>query len=476
MPLLRPTRARLAHGAPLLALVLTPVAFAQTSSLDGSFQTAVAAFHAGHFAEAATRLEALEPHAPKSFELHELLGLTYGALARTSQAIAQLGQAAQLHPNDPAAHTNLATALATADRSREAEVEYRRALALDPKSLAANHDLADLLLRENRVGDALPLLEAAHSLKPDAPEIGYNLALAYVTTQHVDQARQLISKLEAQHDSGELHALLARLDEQTGQYIDAANQFAAAARMDPSEENLFAWASDLLLHRAYEAAITVFADATGRFPSSPRLWVGLGMANYSRGLYEPAIKALLTAADLNPHDPRCYLFLSKAYLSSPSQAEQVIECFRRYHALEPNNALAAYYEAVSLWKGRRVNSPEIDYKTVQSLLQQSIALDPKNPEVHLQLGILYTDQHLYDQALPEYQAALRLNPNLADAHFRLGRYFLHAGDKDKAQTELDTFKKLQAQHQAEVDKERAEVQQFVIADNPQTPAPPQAQP
>ena len=37
------------------------------------------------------------------------------------------------------------------------------------------------------------------------------------------------------------------------------------------------------------------------------------MALYSRGNYDVAVKSLLKAADLNPSDPRCYLFLSKAY-------------------------------------------------------------------------------------------------------------------------------------------------------------------
>ena len=63
--------------------------------------------------------------------------------------------------------------------------------------------------------------------------------------------------------------------------------------MDPSEENLFTWGSELLLHRTYEPAIQVFQQATQRFPDSPRLWIGLGMALYSRGKYEDSIKALL---------------------------------------------------------------------------------------------------------------------------------------------------------------------------------------
>jgi tetratricopeptide (TPR) repeat protein len=79
------------------------------------------------------------------------------------------------------------------------------------------------------------------------------------------------------------------------------------------------------------------------------------------------------------------------------------------------------------------------------------------------LGILYADQHQYAKSLPEYTRALELNPNLPDAHYRLGQYYVHAGQKDRAQQEFQTFQQLQAHHQAEVDKERAEVRQFVYS-------------
>jgi hypothetical protein len=54
-----------------------------------------------------------------------------------------------------------------------------------------------------------------------------------------------------------------------------------------------------------------------------------------------------------------------------------------------------------------------------------------------------------------------LNANLADAHYRLGQVYVHTGQKDLAQQEFDIYQKQRAQHLAELDKERAEVQQFV---------------
>jgi tetratricopeptide (TPR) repeat protein len=234
--------------------------------------------------------------------------------------------------------------------------------------------------------------------------------------------------------------------------------------LDPSEDNLFDWGSELLLHRTYEPAIEVFQEATRRYPSSPRLMIGLGMTLDLRGKYDEAVKALLAAADLDPADARCYLFLSKAYDSSPSQAGEVIQRFQRYAELKPNDALAQYYYALSLWKGKRVGDASLDLQAVESLLKKAIALDDKVSEAHVQLGNVYADRHEYEKSIPEYVRALELDPNLSDAHYRLGTDYVHVGQKDRAQEEFDVYQKLRAGHLAEIDKERAEVQQFVYAE------------
>jgi tetratricopeptide (TPR) repeat protein len=100
---------------------------------------------------------------------------------------------------------------------------------------------------------------------------------------------------------------------------------------------------------------------------------------------------------------------------------------------------------------------------VESLLKKSIALDGTEADAHVQLGNFYADQHEYQQSIPEYERALQLDPNLPDAHYRLGTDYVHVDDKDKAQQEFAVYQKLRAEHLAEDDKERAEVQQFLYS-------------
>ena len=376
----------------------------------------------------------------------------------------------QLKPDSGVARTNLATNLVRLGMYGPAEEQFKQAVKLEPQSFDANHNLGEFYVQSGKISEAAPFLERAQKINPASYDNGYDLSLAYAEIGRLSDARQLVASLLKRKNTAELHNLLAQIEEKDEKFVAAASQFELAAHMDPSESNLFDWGSELLLHRTLEPAITVFREGTGRYPNSPRLAIGLGMALYSLGRYDEAVQSLLKAADLSPSDPRCYLFLSKAYDSSPGQADEVIQRFRRFSELQPNNAKAFYYYAMSLWKGRRAQDPSLDHHQIEVLLKKALTLDPKLAEAHLQLGNLYSDQTQYAEAIPEYLKALEDNSDIPDAHYRLGQAYVHTGEKDKAQAQIAVYQQLRAQHLADLDKQRAEIRQFVYSEKNATPA------
>jgi len=442
----------------------------QGEQINRNFQKASADFDAGHVAQAIAELEALLQKAPKSFEIHELLGLAYSATSQDDRASEQLAEAVRLNPNSAVARVNLAINGVHLGNLQTAEQQLKKAVALEPRNYDANHNLGELYIKLGQLPDAIGFLKQAQQINPSSYDNGYDLALAYLLTDHPDPARQLIHVLLKRQDTAELHNLLGQIEEKEGNFVTAANEFEAAAHKDPSESNLFDWASELLLHRTLEPAIEVFRNASERYPTSGRLAIGLGIAYYSRGIYDEAVKSLLRAADLNPSDPRSYLFLSKAYDSSPSQADEVIERFRHFSELQPNDARAQYYYAISLWKGKRAQDSAVDLTQVEALLKKAIALDPQLSEAHFQLGNLLSDQAQHAEAIPEYLAALNSNSGLPDAHYRLGQAYVHTGQKDKAQAQFAIYQEQRAQHLADLDKQRAEIRQFVYSEANPTPA------
>jgi tetratricopeptide (TPR) repeat protein len=453
-------------------VIAAPRTAAQKEDLDREFKEAVARYEAGKYPEAAAQLEKIVREVPDSFEVQELLGLVYAAQSRNDKANDHLEKAVRLKPDSSSARTNFANNLLRLGKSELAEQQFKKAADLSPDDYDANHNLGEFYVRSNKDADALPFLERAQQIDPSSYDNGYDLSLDYLLTGRTADARKLIHDLEARKDKAELHNLLAEVEEKDGNFVGAANEFQTAAHMEPSESNIFDWGSELLIHRTLEPAVEVFRQGASRYPNSPRMAIGLGMALYSLGKYDEAVKSLVRGAELDPNDPRAYAFLSRAFDSSPSQADEVIECFRRFAELQPKSGQAIYYYAMSIWKGKRSQDPNLDVGQIESLLKKAIALAPGLAEAHLQLGNLYSDERKYAESVPEYVRARELNPDLADAHYRLAQAYVHVGEKDRAQAELKVYQQLNEQHLSDIDKQRAEVKQFVYSEKQDAQAKP----
>ncbi len=253
----------------------------------------------------------------------------------------------------------------------------------------------------------------------------------------------------------------AQREEKQGNPLQAVHEYQRAAEMNPSESNFFDWGAELLVHHAVEPAIEVFTKGHRLFPDSARMLVGLGVAWYARGSYEQAALRLCEASDLNPGDPNPYLFLGKIQSVETTQSEGLVERLQRFARLQPENALANYYYALSLWKQRKNLDDAQTVVQVESLLQKSVRLDPKLGPAYLQLGILSSDRKDFSQAISDYQKAIAANPRLEEAHYRLAQAYRRIGEQLKAQQELQLYNQLSKQTAEEVERERHEVQQFV---------------
>src|SRR5258708_20350920 len=78
--------------------------------------------------------------------------------------------------------------------------------------------------------------------------------------------------------------------------------------------------------------------------------VALGVGWYSRGSYDRAAKCLVNASDLAPDNPTPYLFMGKMQSLEGTPSGESVERLARFVRLQPENPLANYYYAVSLWK------------------------------------------------------------------------------------------------------------------------------
>ncbi|MFZ0959839.1 MAG: tetratricopeptide repeat protein [Terriglobia bacterium] len=336
-----------------------------------------------------------------------------------------------------------------------AEGDLQKALQDHPDSFEANHQLGEFYLSAGDLRTSIPCLEKAHKLKPEDYANGYDLAVAYLEAKSPGAAQTLLHDMLGRKDTAELHNLLGEADEALGDPTSAVKEYQLAAHMDPDEKYIFDWGNELLLHDTVEPALEVFERGAALYPNSSRMYIGLGIAYYSSNLYDKAIEALCHASDLSPSDPRPYLFLGKMYNVPAGKTDEIPKHLKRFMETNPNNALAYYYYALSSWKGARGSDQGVvDLAEVEALLRKSISLDPRLADAHLQLGALLHDQHRDQEAIPEFETAIRFKPDDPDAHYRLAQACARTGDKDRSQKEFQLYDKLHAQQVNETEKRR----------------------
>ena len=276
----------------------------------------------------------------------------------------------------------------------------------------------------------------------------------------------------------ELHHLLGDVEEKLGHPLEAVREYQRAAELDPSELDLFDWGTELLTHRALEPATEVFTRGNRLFPKSVRMLVALGVAWYARGSYDQAAQCLVNASDLAPDNPTPYLFLGRMQSVETTPSAGSVERFARFAQLQPDNALANYYYAVSLWKQSAGSVDSERSARVESLLQKAVHLDPKLGAAYLQLGILYSQRADFSRAISAYQKAIEVSrggdETIEETHYRLAQTYLRTGDKARAQEQLQLHDQLAKKTKEGIERERREIQGFVISlRNKNSVSPPQ---
>jgi len=247
------------------------------------------------------------------------------------------------------------------------------------------------------------------------------------------------------------------------QPVEAVREYQRAAEMEPSEANLFAWGAELLLHHADAPASEVFAKGHRLYPKSVRMLVGLGSAAYAQDLTDQAARLLLQAVQLDPADPRPYLFLGRVQEVAKSEPPEWVEAFQRYATLRPEDARAHYYYAVALEKQRR---GERNISARRAELQKAIAINPRMGEAYLKLGLLEEQEGKLAEAVAALQKAVEFTELPDEAHLRLAQVYRRMGETEKARKQSELYDEVAKLKKEKMERERRELGEFVVTGKP----------
>ena len=337
------------------------------------------------------------------------------------------------------------------------ESELSAAVAEHPGQVEPNRRLGQFYVAHNRPAKAIPLLKRALEINANDIVASRQLAIAWMQTGDFQSARKLLASLMGHHSDIELHQLAARADEGSGMFLQAALEYREAEKLESSEENVFGEGYELILAGSLADGTVAFENGVRKYPRSISLRIGAGTNLLLLGKNAEGIHMLLEAADIDPNDPRPYLFLANGLTGIDQLNSRVCSSFKRFFDKTPESADANYYYALSLSRGCSAT----DAGRVEGLLKQSLKLNPNLALAHLQLGDLYVRRDDYVDAVPELEAAVRLQQNPAQTHYRLAIAYRHVGRPRDAAREMEIFRLSKENPSTEKAGHGIDVSQFI---------------
>jgi len=239
-------------------------------------------------------------------------------------------------------------------------------------------------------------------------------------------------------------------------YLLKANQ--EILRTDISTEEKTQQASNFIAN-----AVAAAKRATEINPSNVANWqvrgsVYRGIIGWSKGAFEWSVRSYERALSLEPSNPFILVELGRTYMVQSSIAdseeekssylERAEDYFRQAIGLKPDYA-QAFYQMSLLYESKGERKEAIS--TLESIKAMAPFMVDYNPlqDVGLafQLGLLYYQDENFEKARTEFERAIALNPNYANAKYFLGIAYDKLGNKDKAIRQFEEIEKFNPDNQ-----------------------------
>ena len=233
----------------------------------------------------------------ESVDTHTQLGMTAANANDLKEAERHFAAAASLAPSDPSTRNNYGAILMRLGRIAEARAQFEASLKLNPDQPSALTNLAQIYFDSEQVDDlrmARTLLERARKNSSDS-EIDRALLVTCLklgqTLRDKGRFNEAITELKSALDPAnpdsvvtQIYATLAEVYEASGQFENAIPAMRLAVQRDPQNE-AYQFRYGLLLtdSHAPAAGIIRLQEALKQFPNSARLWLALGIAQFTRG-------------------------------------------------------------------------------------------------------------------------------------------------------------------------------------------------
>lgn len=250
-------------------------------------------------------------------------------------------------------------------------------------------------------------------------------AANYLQTGNFAEAEKiLLQAKKLSPANSDVHNLLGIIYDQKSDFKQAETEYQAAIRLSPKAISPRANLAILLAKTKREKeAIQTFEAILKLNPNHPQTIINLGFLYSAAGNFPRAVEFLQKANLIQPNSPDI-LFKLGTGLYQIQKFEEAQQIFAQLNSADSNFMLGEI-----LAKLKR-------YPEAAQFYERAIALDKTKDVYFVRLGGIYLLQSQFNQALPYFQQAAELFPQIAEIRYFLAITLRGLGNYDSAVSEV----------------------------------------
>jgi tetratricopeptide (TPR) repeat protein len=351
-------------------------------------------------------------------------GLIEDALARFEQALAAA-------PENPEVIEAVGRALLNLDRLEEAEASFLEALELDPEWVAPRMGLAMVALRRDEPFKIVHHLERAIEADPEYPDAYVELGRYYGSMAEPALAKATFERWTSRHPEDAdmlINAGLTAFD--AADYAQALDFFEKAAEAASVEEQRSGArtfrANTLDMLGRYDEAVEAYEEVISETPEWWEAHANLGICHARNGQPARAEAAFRRGLEDCPGSPEIRDELAAHLLAERRDLHEALRLTEEAVALGRDEIRHLH----TLGEVRLVIGDEAG---AEEAYRAMLALDPENPEAHLEIGLLHEAHGEVREAEEHFVESLKSDPANPRALYSYASLYYAADDLETAE-------------------------------------------
>ena len=365
------------------------------------------------------------------FEELLLQGETLAEEGLVEEALSRFEQALVAAPENPEVVEAVGRALLNLDRLEEAEASFLDALEIDPEWAAPRMGLALLAMRREEPFKIVHHLERAIEADPEYPEAYMELGRYYGLMGEPALARATFERWTRVHPEDAdmlINAGLTAFD--AADYASAMEFFDGALEVAEDGEQLSGArtfrANSLDMLGRYDEAIDAYEDVITETPDWWEAHANLGICHARNNHPEQAEAAFRRGLEECPGSPEIRDELAAHLLGTEKNLDEALSLAEEAVALGRD-------EVRHLYTLGEVKLALEDEAGAEEAYKAILALDPDDPNAHLELGLLRERRGELGSAEEHYMEALKHDPGNPRALYSYASLYYTSDDLETAE-------------------------------------------